>query len=283
MEDDVILQLLKQQQLRGNRHRLRAVSVVHAQHPEYSTRRFQELANKLRLKLLRRERKSMLSVEYSEAHLIWSMDIFEQVHRGVRFHVLQVIDLGSRVKLEPAVKPGAFTGEEVAEHLNYLMHKHEAPLFLKRDNGSNLNSGEVLSILKMFAVIPFNSPPGFPQFNGVMERSQGGNQTLFACDPERPGGTGLIRCGGTFICRTSQSAQTCSAGREERTGTLGRGVFAFLQAGTGKHLSGNQTSGGMDSGDISPEKTTEERRGRARLENRHTALSGKQRIHQTFS
>ena len=33
--------------------------------------------------------------------------------------------------------PGAFTGEEVAEHLNYLMHKHEAPLFLKRDNGSN--------------------------------------------------------------------------------------------------------------------------------------------------
>ena len=115
----------------------------------------------------------MLSVEYCEAHLIWSMDIFEQVHRGVRFHVLQVIDLGSRVKLEPAVKLGAFTGEEVAEHLNYLMHKHEAPLFLKRDNGSNLNSSEVFSILKMFAVIPFNSPPGFPQFNGVMERSQG--------------------------------------------------------------------------------------------------------------
>ena len=141
MEDDVILQLLKQQ-LHGNRHRLRAVSAVHAQHPEYSTRRFQELANELRLKLLRGKRKSMLSVEYCEAHLIWSMDIFEQVHRGVRFHVLQVIDLGSRMKLEPAIKVGAFTGEEVADHLNYLMHKHEAPLFLKRDNGSNLNSSE---------------------------------------------------------------------------------------------------------------------------------------------
>ena len=85
-----------------------------------------------------------------------------------RFH----IDLGSRMRLEPAVKVGAFTGEAVAEHLNYLMQKHEAPFFLKRDNGSNLNSSEVLSILKMFAVIPFNSPPGFPQFNGVMERSQ---------------------------------------------------------------------------------------------------------------
>ena len=173
MEDEVILQLLKKQQKHGKRQRLCAVSVVHAKHPEYSARRFQELANELRNRLRRGERKSMLSVEYCEAHLIWSMDIFEQIHRGVRFHVLQVIDLGSRMKLEPAVKVGAFTGEEVAEHLNYLMHKHEAPLFLKRDNGSNLNSGEVLSILKMFSVIPFNSPPGFPQFNGVMERSQG--------------------------------------------------------------------------------------------------------------
>lgn len=70
MEDDVILQLLKQQQVHGNRHRLRAVSTVHAQHPEYSTRRFQELANELRFKLLRGERKSMFSVEYCEAHLI---------------------------------------------------------------------------------------------------------------------------------------------------------------------------------------------------------------------
>ena len=51
MEDDVILQLLKQQQRHGNRHRLRAVSAVHAQHPEYSTRRFQELANELRKKV----------------------------------------------------------------------------------------------------------------------------------------------------------------------------------------------------------------------------------------
>ena len=85
MEDDVILQLLKQQQLHGNRHRLRAVSALQAQYPEYSGRRFQKLANELRLRLLRGERKSILSVEYCEAHLIWSMDIFEQVHRGVRF------------------------------------------------------------------------------------------------------------------------------------------------------------------------------------------------------
>ena len=72
-----------------------------------------------------------------------------------------------------------------------------------------------------------------------------------------------------FACRLSPSfhafAEACA------TETLGA------------YLSGNQTSGWMDSGDISPEITTEKRRGRARLENRHTALSGKQRIHQTFS
>lgn len=49
---------------------LRAVSALQAQHPEYSGRRFQELANKLRLRLLRGERKSTLSVEYCEAHPI---------------------------------------------------------------------------------------------------------------------------------------------------------------------------------------------------------------------
>lgn len=39
--------------------------------------------------------------------------------------------------------------------------------------GSNLNFSEVFSISKIFAMIPFNSPPEIPQFNGVMERSQG--------------------------------------------------------------------------------------------------------------
>lgn len=115
------------------------------------------------------------------------------------------------------------------------------------------------------------------------DRLLGGNQTLFACDPERPGGTGFIRRSSTFICRTSQSAQARCSGGKERMGALERGVSALHQAGTGKCLSGNQASGGMDLGDISQEKTTKERRGRACLENRNTGLFGKQRIHQAFS
>lgn len=275
MEDDVILQLLKQQQRHGNRHRLRAVSAVHAQHPEYSTRRFQELANELRFKLLRGERKSMLSVEYCEAHLIWSMDIFEQVHRGVRFHVLQVIDLGSRVKLEPAVKPGAFTGEEVAEHLNYLMHKHEAPLFLKRDNGSNLNSGEVLSILKMFAVIPFNSPPGFPQFNGVMERSQGEiKRYLRAILKDREELDSFAVAVHLSVERANRRRRAVLAGKSAQERWEEEFSHFTRRERESIYLEIKRLAEWILE-TFPREKTTEERRGRARLENRHTALSGK--------
>ena len=49
------------------------------------------------------------------------MDIFIKWHHGIKFYVLQVIDLGSRIKLEPMIKEGDFTGEEVAEHINLLM------------------------------------------------------------------------------------------------------------------------------------------------------------------
>ena len=63
--------------------------------------------------------------------------------------------------------------DDVILQLLKKQQKHGKRQRLCAVNGSNLNSREVLSILKMFAVIPFNSPPGFPQFNGVMERSQG--------------------------------------------------------------------------------------------------------------
>ena len=63
--------------------------------------------------------------------------------------------------------------DDVILQLLKKQQKHGMRQRLCAVNGSNLNSREVLSILKMFAVIPFNSPAGFPQFNGMMERSQG--------------------------------------------------------------------------------------------------------------
>ncbi len=45
-------------------------------------------------------------------------------------------------------------GDEVAAHLNALFEDHGPPLFLKRDNGGNLNHTLVEDLLEAFLVIP---------------------------------------------------------------------------------------------------------------------------------
>ena len=118
-------------------------------------------------------RDTLLEVLYQEPGMIWSMDIFERRFAGCKEYVLQVIDLGSRFKLAPAIQNRDFTAGEVAEHLNKLFLMHGAPLFLKRDNGGNLNGEPVEKLLNVFCAIPQNSPPYTPPYNGVVERMQG--------------------------------------------------------------------------------------------------------------
>ena len=167
-----MVKAILQTQWSGQRHRMPGTAAAKAE-LHLSESQLQTYRNEVREELNRGMAQSLISVEYCEPHLIWSMDIFEKWHHGIKFHVLQVIDLGSRIKLEPLIKECAFTGDEIAEHINMLMHFHGAPLFLKRDNGTNLNSGSILEILNLFGAIPVNSPPYCPQYNGVMERSQG--------------------------------------------------------------------------------------------------------------
>jgi len=112
-------------------------------------------------------------VKYWEPHQVWAMDISEYSFDGHIFEALQVIDLGSGIKFEAALKLGTFCAKEVAEHLAFLMHKYGAPLFLKRDNGGNLKAAEVQNVLQQFVVLPLNSPPHCPQYNGSVERAQG--------------------------------------------------------------------------------------------------------------
>ena len=62
-------------------------------------------------------------------------------------------------------------GETVALHLEQLFEQHSPPLVLKRDNGSNLNHQEVDEVLRRYLVIPLNSPPQYPPYNGGMEHA----------------------------------------------------------------------------------------------------------------
>ena len=57
-------------------------------------------------------------------------------------------------------------------HLDKLFRRFGPPLVLKRDNGSNLNCEAVNEVLSQWLVIPLNSPPHYPPYNGSIERAQ---------------------------------------------------------------------------------------------------------------
>ena len=57
----------------------------------------------------------------------------------------------------------------MAVRLEQLFLRHGPPLVLKRDNGSNLNHQAVDEVLTRYLVIPLNSPPHYPPYNGGME------------------------------------------------------------------------------------------------------------------
>jgi transposase InsO family protein len=107
---------------------------------------------------------------------VWSVDPTEMLrdHTGWRdkLHLLPVQDLSSRYKFAPRLRTGCFDGPTVAAHLERLFQQYGAPLVLKRDWGSNLNDAAVDEALSRYWVIPLNSPPHYPPYNGGMERAQ---------------------------------------------------------------------------------------------------------------
>jgi hypothetical protein len=73
-------------------------------------------------------------------------------------------------------------GEEVAGYLSERFCRFGPPLFLKRDNGGNLNHGAVNGVLAEFFVLPLNSPVYYAPYNGAIEESQ---RELKACLREK--------------------------------------------------------------------------------------------------
>ena len=82
-----------------------------------------------------------------------------------------VSDLASRFRF--AVRLSVhLPAQQVAAGLKALFQRYGAPLFLKRDNGSNLVNAAVDAVLAEFSVIPLNSPRYYPQYNGAIENGQ---------------------------------------------------------------------------------------------------------------
>ncbi len=142
-------------------------------HGQISRESLNELIHEIRDELKRGRREHAEQIIWDCPHMIWSMDDFEYVFKGIKFYVHQIQDLASRYKFEPLIDTRPIKGEAVAENLRKLFKKHGAPLLMKRDNGSNLNHFSVINALQEFGVIPLNNPAYYPQFNGGMERAQG--------------------------------------------------------------------------------------------------------------
>ena len=153
-------------ELRPGRCRTRGTGAVYQDfRTQVSRRDLAALVDQAR----RGARASQRRIAWRVANLAWSMDDTE-VNQKQYLHNLQ--DLASRYKVPPLVGPFP-GGEAVAEHLQQLFRQFGPPLFLKRDNGSNLNHAAVEQLLAEYGVLPLNSPAYYPRYNGAMEKGQG--------------------------------------------------------------------------------------------------------------
>ena len=115
-----------------------------------------------------------IRIHWLMPRLVWAMDDTEYRpdRQYPKAYLHNVQDLGSRYKFGALVGLQLASGNEVVAHLAELFNRYGPPLFLKRDNGGNLNHHEVDELLSAAMVIPLNSPRCYPQYNGSMERSQ---------------------------------------------------------------------------------------------------------------
>jgi len=117
-------------------------------------------------------------IQWLQPWLVWSMDDTQlgRLAAGPGYaHVVH--DLGSRYTLKALGGERLADGFTVARNLEELFEVYGAPLFLKRDNGGNLNHHAVTALLDRSWVISLNSPSHYPPYNGAMEHKQGELQT----------------------------------------------------------------------------------------------------------
>ena len=153
---------------------------------QMSRRALQEVVEMLRLEHWRRVKAEHRRITWLTSGLVWSMDDMEMLARELgltvvdayKFHWNQVRDLASRHQFAPLVTLALATGEAVAAHIRRLFDEFGAPLFFKRDNGGNLNEASVERLFEEYMVIPLNSPPHYPPYNGGMEKGQAEFQDL---------------------------------------------------------------------------------------------------------
>ena len=153
------------QHLSHGRQRTAGTTTLLLEHRnEISRRDFQQLVQEERDHRLH----TMPRIYWLKPGTAWSIDATE--YQG---HTLvPLMDLASRYRFTPLLS-SVQSGEQIAAFIDAAFHEHGAPLFLKRDNGSPFNCQQVDVVLAQHKVLPLNSPPHYPPYNGAMEKSIG--------------------------------------------------------------------------------------------------------------
>jgi len=119
-------------------------------------------------------RQNLRRISWNVPNVAWSMDPCEYGQRdaaGAKVYLNQMQDLASRYKFSPLTGEVP-CGEEISGYLAATFNRFGAPLFLKRDNGGNLNHAAVNNALADYFVVPVNSPVHYPPYNGAIEEAQ---------------------------------------------------------------------------------------------------------------
>jgi hypothetical protein len=130
-----------------------------------SWRRFQQLVAEER----RNRLDHMKRIQWHFPGAAWSIDTTQ--YGPERIKITPLRDLASKYQLPTPLVAQQEEGEPIAIYLDLMFKKQGPPMFLKRDLGSPLNCQAVDEVLERHWVLPLNSPPGYPKYNGSIERN----------------------------------------------------------------------------------------------------------------
>lgn len=128
-----------------------------------------------RREAIARKKAARYEVDWHEPGTVWAMDVFEMKlpYTPRKAYVLTVQDLATGYKFPPLATEREPRGHEVTAHLKSLFRRFNKPLFLKLDNGANLNHYSVKELLADQHILPLNSPAYYASYNGAIEHAQG--------------------------------------------------------------------------------------------------------------
>lgn len=122
-----------------------------------------------------RKKAAQFELDWLEPGTVWATDVFEMKfpYTPRKSYVLTVQDLATAYKYPPLTTEREPRGHEIAAHLENLFARFGKPMFLKVDNGGNLNHYSIRKLLADQGIIPLNSPAYYAPYNGAIEHSQG--------------------------------------------------------------------------------------------------------------